>query len=548
MKSKSESSSSSSSSPKKSFCDSATTSSPIDEETISSSLVIKTEEVPSSSNNITPNVSCSSSSVNAVDVDSIRVKKQEEEVDDDDNNHDDGTNTNTSTSNMNCDLNRSVKKEEELDNNDDDGTNTTYKEIAIRDQFGNDYDYSDWKTGDWCWLLPADENTQQLTSRSVKSDDGGNNTSASTVVASDYNNMDPHDCEKSEESHDANTATAINGSARRLTRQCRSINDEDDGSAEASRPRKKKRTNGDFSSANNNYNTTKQKEEGIQEKESHKNTVVSTATVDDVVVDVNSSNDDVDYNENLFKESNSNYEGDGYESWTEGNWCLLLPPPHSEKIETEQQSHDLPSTERGTIRSRRRRRRRRLSFSAHVDVGDENENELDEDYAENDDDDDNNDNSRRTKAGKTTIRYTIRQNEIWNEMYQRLVAYEKQQKSTIVPQSYKTDPRLGNWVTIQRAYYKNKNLSIERTNQLESIGFVWDPFGEKWMEYFHKLVGYKKQYRSTKVPRHYTEDPQLGRWVRWQRYCYRENKLTEKRTELLNSIGFVWAGRNFSDR
>jgi hypothetical protein len=91
-----------------------------------------------------------------------------------------------------------------------------------------------------------DETTQQLTSengrnvtRSVKSKDGNNNF-ASQVVVSDNNNTVPHDCGKSEENYDGNTTTtAINGSARRLTRQCRSINDEDDGSAKASRPKKK---------------------------------------------------------------------------------------------------------------------------------------------------------------------------------------------------------------------------------------------------------------------------------------------------------------------
>ena len=52
---------------------------------------------------------------------------------------------------------------------------------------------------------------------------------------------------------------------------------------------------------------------------------------------------------------------------------------------------------------------------------------------------------------------------------------------------------------------------------------------------------YKKQYRSIKVPVRYTKDPQLGQWVREQRRCYSINKLTDKRTVLLESIGFVWA-------
>ena len=60
-----------------------------------------------------------------------------------------------------------------------------------------------------------------------------------------------------------------------------------------------------------------------------------------------------------------------------------------------------------------------------MDIGFENENELDEDYAENDDYN-NDDDSTRKKAGKGTIRWTKKQNKKWTEMYQKLVAYKKE--------------------------------------------------------------------------------------------------------------------------
>ncbi|OEU08619.1 HA-domain-containing protein [Fragilariopsis cylindrus CCMP1102] len=140
--------------------------------------------------------------------------------------------------------------------------------------------------------------------------------------------------------------------------------------------------------------------------------------------------------------------------------------------------------------------------------------------------------------------------EKWTENFLRLVAYKKKHNSTNVPNRYAEDDHpLGNWVTSQRTFYRYKTLSIERIHRLESIGFVWNTLDAQWMECFHKLVSYKKKHKSTSVPRSYKEDPQLGQWVKRQRKNYRKKKLTEERTELLNSISFVWSvGRNFSDR
>ena len=58
-----------------------------------------------------------------------------------------------------------------------------------------------------------------------------------------------------------------------------------------------------------------------------------------------------------------------------------------------------------------------------------------------------------------------------------------------------------------------------------------------------KLMAYKKQYRSTKVPWQYIEDPQLEKWIGNQRALYKKNKLSDKHTELLNYINFVWSMR-----
>ena len=132
----------------------------------------------------------------------------------------------------------------------------------------------------------------------------------------------------------------------------------------------------------------------------------------------------------------------------------------------------------------------------------------------------------------------------WTEKYERLVKYKKENKSTCVPDLYPGDPKLGQWVRHQRSnIYRTKNPSFTtRISQLDSIGFVWNPFDAQWTEKYDRLVKYKKEYKTTCVPLRYPADRSLGRWVQKQQFNYKNNKsrLTAERISRLDSIGFVW--------
>ena len=132
----------------------------------------------------------------------------------------------------------------------------------------------------------------------------------------------------------------------------------------------------------------------------------------------------------------------------------------------------------------------------------------------------------------------------WLKMYQRLVAYKEQYKSTCVPKSYKADPQLVLWVVKQRTNYNTNmpRLTTERKHQLNSISFVWNALDARWTEMYDRLVAYKNKYKRTCVPRSYKDDPQLARWVYLQRGNYNSNRscLTTDRIKQLNSIGFIW--------
>ena len=133
---------------------------------------------------------------------------------------------------------------------------------------------------------------------------------------------------------------------------------------------------------------------------------------------------------------------------------------------------------------------------------------------------------------------------LWNEMYDRLVDYNEEKKSTCVPLVYPADLQLGRWVSTQRKNYKTKNpaLTIDRISKLNSIGFVWNPKNAQWTDKYLRLIEYKKQHESTCVPHPYEDDPSLGKWVSAQRAYYKSNKsyLAVDRIGKLDSIGFVW--------
>jgi hypothetical protein len=118
-------------------------------------------------------------------------------------------------------------------------------------------------------------------------------------------------------------------------------------------------------------------------------------------------------------------------------------------------------------------------------------------------------------------------------------------RSTMVPCKYKEDPKLGNWVSLQRQEHKNDTLLPKRLALLNSIDFDWDRTTKDqmvWMIMFQNLLAYKEHHNTTMVPLGYNGDPKLGRWVSKQRYFYNRGELLPKRAALLDSIGFIWNG------
>jgi len=122
-------------------------------------------------------------------------------------------------------------------------------------------------------------------------------------------------------------------------------------------------------------------------------------------------------------------------------------------------------------------------------------------------------------------------------MFQRLLFYKNKYKSTCVPHRFQGDQELGYWVDAQRSNYKNKEISADRIDRLEEIGFVLNPLDLGWDEMFQRLVDYKNEFKSTNVPQNYKADTKLANWVDTQRKRYSKKELSTDWIDRLEQIG-----------
>lgn len=156
--------------------------------------------------------------------------------------------------------------------------------------------------------------------------------------------------------------------------------------------------------------------------------------------------------------------------------------------------------------------------------------------------------------GKNSVaRVLSKHDEKWNAMFDKLAAYKSEHNSTLVPQCYDQEPRLGRWVHYQRVEYwiyqqsGNGKITPDRIARLESIGFEWDPQRAQWNQMFDKLKQYKEETGDCKVPKGYTKDPELANWVRNQRLEHanlakgKKSRMTTDRYQLLNDLEFKWS-------
>lgn len=148
----------------------------------------------------------------------------------------------------------------------------------------------------------------------------------------------------------------------------------------------------------------------------------------------------------------------------------------------------------------------------------------------------------------------------WDRQLADLKAFQSKYGHCLVTVGHTEYPKLGSWVKEQRRHYvllqqgKSSNMSSERAEKLDAIGFCWNTHQALWLERFHELSEYKRLHGHSIVPTKCQENQRLGTWVHHQRREYKKYQLgkqshmTIERIEALESLDFVWYPRDGNTR
>ena len=147
----------------------------------------------------------------------------------------------------------------------------------------------------------------------------------------------------------------------------------------------------------------------------------------------------------------------------------------------------------------------------------------------------------------------------WESRYSELCKYHEQHGDTLVPQKYKPNIQLGRWVETQRRQYKlledgkTSNLTLERMEALDSIGFVWtlrDQYANAFTAKLNKLRMFVAEQGHCNPDS--KKNQELCRWVQEQRRQYRQWKsgrqssMTDERCRILEELGIEWTTKKSS--
>jgi len=134
-----------------------------------------------------------------------------------------------------------------------------------------------------------------------------------------------------------------------------------------------------------------------------------------------------------------------------------------------------------------------------------------------------------------------------------LAAYKDAHGDLEVPRGLVTPDglRLGDWVANQRHLWRQGVLSAEREEQLETLGFLFDPRQYHWERQYSMAEAYVDQHGSlsSMVRTFATSDgTNLGQWLRRQREMYRADGLDVGRRQKLEALpGFNANSSTFTD-
>lgn len=146
-------------------------------------------------------------------------------------------------------------------------------------------------------------------------------------------------------------------------------------------------------------------------------------------------------------------------------------------------------------------------------------------------------------------------NDHWSEKFNELVHFHNRFGHCLVPNNWKENVKLSQWVKRVRHNYKLRkegkktSLTEEKILALEALDFTWSVQEDTWEERFNELQVFKAMHGHTNVPKNCKKHPQLAVWVKYQRRHWRlflagqRSSMTEERFFKLSSLDFQWNPR-----
>jgi len=131
--------------------------------------------------------------------------------------------------------------------------------------------------------------------------------------------------------------------------------------------------------------------------------------------------------------------------------------------------------------------------------------------------------------------------EVWETNFAALQRFHAREGHCRVVRTHQEgELKLGAWVKTQRS--NRYTLSPEKIQQLERLGFSWDPRAEAWEANFAALQMFHAREGHCRVPGDHQEDGlKLGIWVENQRV--KRDELSPEQIERLTGLGLSWDPR-----